>query len=103
MTDPIADYLTRIRNAAKENYTKALNHYQKSLTGPSAIIKDPKAIRKDALYYTAWVRDKLYEGNSSPETRLQALTAWNALKKEYRDTPNHPRFKQANKKLATSY
>lgn len=100
--DAFAELLRGRIEVAKENYTKALNHYQKSLMRPSTI-KDPKSIRNDALYYTAWVRDKLYEKNSSSETRLQALTAWNALKKEYRDTPNHPRFKQANKKLATSY
>lgn len=80
----------------------ALNHFEAALTKPSAI-KDRVTIRNDALYYTALVHDSHYRHSPSSETRMQALTAWNNLKRVYSATPNHPRFKLANKKLAESY
>ena len=100
--DAFADLLRGRIEVAKGEIKTALNHYQASLTKPS-IIKNRAAILNDALYYTALVQDELYRSNPSSETRLQALTAWNNLKKVYSTTPNHPRFKLANKKLATNY
>lgn len=100
--DAFAELLRGRIEVAKGNDKKALTHYEASLTKPS-ILKNRTAIRNDALYYIALVHDEHYRRFPSSETRLQALTAWNNLKKVYSSTPNHPRFKKANQKLATTY
>lgn len=79
---------------------KAINHYNTALTKPSTI-KNSGLIRKDALYYIALVYDSNYSQSPSSNTRIQALTAWNNLKKVYSSQSKHPRFKLANKKLST--
>ncbi len=81
------------------NDKKALECYQSALTKPSRI-KSRETIRNDALYYTALIYDKHYIRSSSEENRFHALNAWNNLKRVYSATPDHPRFKIANRKLA---
>lgn len=98
--DAFTELLKGRIEAAVGNSRKAINHYQAALTRPSAI-KNRTTIRNDALYYTALVHDKHYRQSPSAETRLHALTAWNNLKRVYNATPDHPRFKLSNKKLAT--
>ena len=100
--DAFAELLRGRIQVALGNGRKALSYYEAAITKPSSI-KNPASIRNDALYYIALVRDNHHKKSPSPETRLQALTAWNNLKKVYSSTPNHPRFKLANKKLATTY
>ncbi len=65
------------------------------------MVKNSRSVRKDALYYTALIYDKYYRNSPSATTRLQALNAWNNVKKNYMGTPNNPRFKTANEKLST--
>lgn len=100
--DAFAELLRGRIQVALGNDRKALTYYEAAITKPSSI-NNPTSIRNDVLYYIALVRDNHHKKSPSPETRLQALTAWNNLKKVYSSTPNHPRFKLANKKLATTY
>jgi serine/threonine protein kinase len=79
---------------------KALEQYQTALTKPSQM-RTRIQIRNDALYYTALILDNYYRIAPSQDTRLQALNAWKNLKRCYTGNPDHPRFKMANKKLAT--
>lgn len=97
--DAFIELLNGRIEAALGSGRKALNFYQTALTKPSAI-KDRISIRDDALYYTALLHDQHYRESPSAETRLQAMTAWNNLKKVYSATPENPRFKLANQKLA---
>ncbi len=82
------------------NQKKALNLYQTALTKPSEV-RSRTQIRNDALFFTAQIYDSYYRNAPSAETRLQALNAWNVLKRCYLANPQHPRFKIANEKLAT--
>jgi hypothetical protein len=100
--DAFIDLLKGRIESSLGNDKKALGFYQSAHTKPSQI-KNRVTIRNDALYYEALIRDRHYKQSPSSETRIQALTAWNNLKKVYRRDPNHPRFKLANKKLSTTY
>ncbi len=101
-SDAFVELLKGRIQAAAGKSRSALNHYEVALTKPSAI-KKRYLIRNDALYYTALVHDEHHRISPSSESRLQAMTAWNNLKKVYNASPNHPRFKLANKKLAKSF
>lgn len=79
---------------------RALGYYQSALTKPS-VIRSRGAIRKDALYQTAIVWSTLHKTNPSADSRIQALNAWNTVKRTYMGSPSHPRFKRANTELAT--
>jgi len=102
ISDAFLDLCKGQLESAAGNSKNALDYYQSSLVKPS-IMKDRVSMRNDALYYIAVEHDKHYKASPSAETRLQALTAWNNLKKMYIATPSHPRFKLANEKLATTY
>ncbi len=99
--DAFVDLLKGRIEMSRNRDKKALRFFQSSMTKPSAI-KNRTAIRNDALYYSALLQDKHFKQSPSSETRLAALTAWNSLKKAYIRTPNHPRFKLANKKMAST-
>jgi serine/threonine protein kinase len=95
-------YLDLMRGKMEEaagNDKKALTFFQSAFTKPS-IMRSAQTIRKDALFFTAEVYDRYYQSSPSAETRLQALNAWNNVKKGYLATPDHPRFKVANQKLS---
>ena len=79
---------------------KALEFYQKALTKPSSV-RSRAEIRNDALYRTAILWTAQHRSNPSADSRIQALNAWNIVKRTYMSTPNHPRFKKANTELAT--
>ncbi|MBN1576114.1 MAG: serine/threonine protein kinase [Chitinispirillaceae bacterium] len=79
---------------------QALEFYQTALTKPS-IIRSRTDIRNDALYQTAILWTAQHRINPSPDSRIQALNAWNTVKRTYMATPNHPRFKRANTELAS--
>ncbi|MFP4681667.1 MAG: protein kinase domain-containing protein [Chitinispirillaceae bacterium] len=89
----------RVAFAKKQN-KEALHLFEKSLTIPS-VIENIQKVRSDALYYTALSCDRIHASNPSPGSKQRALTAWNNLKRMYASRPNHPRFKLANKKLAS--
>ncbi|MBN1757116.1 MAG: protein kinase [Chitinispirillaceae bacterium] len=78
----------------------ALEFFQTALTKPSAV-RSRADIRNDALYQTAILRNAQHRINPSPDTRIQALNAWNTVKRTYMATPDHPRFKRANVELAS--
>jgi hypothetical protein len=79
---------------------QALDFYQSSLTKPS-IIRNRNDIRNDALFSTAMLWSNQYLSNPSSDTRIQALNAWNIVKRTYSSNPEHERFKIANKELAS--
>jgi serine/threonine protein kinase len=77
----------------------ALKKFEEAMTRPG-IVRSTQQIRNDALFYTAIIYDNRYTSFRSPESREQALIAWNALKKAYVSNMEHPRFKLANQKLS---
>jgi hypothetical protein len=79
---------------------KALQCYQTALTKPS-VIRGRNEIRNDALYQTAVLWTTQHRANPTADTRIQALNAWNTVKRTYMTTPAHPRFKKANSELAS--
>ncbi|MBN1759089.1 MAG: serine/threonine protein kinase [Chitinispirillaceae bacterium] len=79
---------------------RALEYYQSALTKPS-IIRSRSEIRNDALYQTAILWSAQHKTNPTADSRVQALNAWNTVKRTYMGSPNHPRFKRANTELAT--
>jgi len=93
------DFLRGRMEEKSSNEDKALGYYQSALTKPSNV-RDIQTIRKDALYHTALIYDNRYRRSPTTETRLQALNGWNVVKRSYGNTPEHPRFKTANEKLA---
>ena len=79
---------------------QALELFQSALTKPS-VVRSRNEIRNDALYYTATIWSKNHVQKPSPESRIQALNAWNIVKRAYSNKPDHPRFKKANSELAS--
>lgn len=79
---------------------QALDFYQSSLTKPS-IIRNRNDIRNDALFSTAMIWSDLYQNNPNSDTRIQALNAWNIVKRTYSNNPDSERFKIANKELSS--
>jgi serine/threonine-protein kinase len=79
---------------------QALDLYQSSLTKPS-IIRNRNEIRNDALFSTAMIWSDQYKNSPSADTRIQALNAWNIVKRTYSNNPDSERFKIANKELAS--
>jgi serine/threonine protein kinase len=79
---------------------RALEYFQSALTKPSAI-RSRSEIRNDALYETAILWSAQHRTSPTADSRIQALNAWNTVKRTYMNTPDHPRFKRANKELAT--
>ncbi len=79
---------------------RALEYFQSALTKPSAI-RGRSEIRNDALYQTAILWSAQHRTSPTADSRIQALNAWNTVKRTYMGTPDHPRFKRANKELAT--
>jgi serine/threonine protein kinase len=77
----------------------ALKKFEEAMTRPGTV-RSTQQIRSDALFYTAIIYDNRYTSFRSPESREQALIAWNALKKAYVSNMEHPRFKLANQKLS---
>jgi serine/threonine protein kinase len=77
----------------------ALKKYEEAMTRPGSA-RSTQQIRNDALFHIAIIYDNRYNSTRSPESREQALIAWNALKKAYTASPEHPRFKLANQKLS---
>jgi hypothetical protein len=98
--DAFADLLLGRVEASADKDRSALIYYEEALLKPS-IIKNRVNIRKDALYYIALIHDKHYGNSPSSETYKHTKNAWKNLKKVYHSTPDHPRFKLANKKLAS--
>jgi serine/threonine protein kinase len=99
ITDAQFDYLCGRLYERTGKDKKALEYYQTALTKPS-IIRNRKDIRNDALYQTAILWTSLHRVNPTPDSRIQALNAWNTVKRTYMGTPDHPRFKRANSELA---
>jgi serine/threonine protein kinase len=95
------DYLCgRLYNALGKN-EQALTCLENALTKPS-LMRKRNEIRDDALYYTALVRTDIYRKNPAlPGNREQAQNAWNIIKRLYSSTPEHLRYKTANKQLST--
>jgi predicted negative regulator of RcsB-dependent stress response len=77
----------------------ALKKFEEAMTRPGGV-RSTQQIRSDALFYAAIIYDNRYNSLRSPESREQALIAWNALKKAYVSNMDHPRFKLANQKLS---
>jgi serine/threonine protein kinase len=99
-TDAQYDYLCGKLYEKMGKTKQALDFYQSSLTKPS-IIRNRNDIRNDALFGTAMLWSNQYKSNPGSDTRIQALNAWNIVKRTYSATPDHERFKIANKELAS--
>jgi serine/threonine protein kinase len=99
-TDAQYDYLCGKLYEKMGKTKQALDFYQSSLTKPS-IIRNRNDIRNDALFSTAMLWSNQYQSNPSADTRIQALNAWNIVKRTYSSNPDHERFKIANKELAS--
>jgi serine/threonine protein kinase len=82
------------------NYLLASESFETALARPSEV-QNVMSIRGDALYYIALTNDALYSANSSPQTKQQALLAWNNLKRFYNSHQENPRFKLADQKVAS--
>ncbi len=78
----------------------ALEYYQSALTKRS-VARDRHSVKNDALYQTAVIWSTQHRLNPTPDSRLQALNAWNTVKRTYMATPDHPRFRRANTELAS--
>jgi serine/threonine protein kinase len=100
IVDAQFDYLCGMLYERTGKTKRALDHYSSALTKPS-VIRSRNAIRNDALYRTAMLWTARHKSNPTPDSRIQALSAWNTVKRTYMATPNHKRFKQANRELAT--
>lgn len=77
----------------------ALNKYEEAMTRPGTV-RSTQQIRNDALYFAAVTYDNRFNATRSPQSRQQAMIAWNSLKKAYLSRPEHTRFKLANQKLS---
>lgn len=77
----------------------ALKKFEEAMTRPGGV-RSTQQVRNDALFYAAIIYDNRYNSLRSPDSREQALIAWNALKKAYVSNMEHPRFKLANQKLS---
>jgi len=78
----------------------ALDKFQEAMLRPSQHASS-KQIRGDALYYTARIRSEHYQQSPSTQTRMQALTAWNVVKRYYSSDTNSERFIEANREMAS--
>jgi serine/threonine-protein kinase len=99
-TDAQYDYLCGKLYEKMGRIKQALDLYQSSLTKPS-IIRNRNEIRNDALFSTAMIWSDQYKNSPSSDTRIQALNAWNIVKRTYSNNPDSERFKIANKELAS--
>ncbi|MCX7727342.1 MAG: serine/threonine protein kinase, partial [Chitinispirillaceae bacterium] len=99
INDAHFEYLRGKLYEKRGNLSMALGFYERALTKPSAL-RNAVDVRNDALYETANIRTIFYRSNPNPDTRLQALSAWNSVKRNYMDKPNHPRFQRANVELS---
>ncbi len=99
-TDAQYDYLCGKLYEKMGRIKQALDLYQSALTKPS-IIRNRNEIRNDALFSTAKIWSDQYKNSPSADTRIQALNAWNIVKRTYSNNPNSERFKIANKELAS--
>jgi serine/threonine protein kinase len=77
----------------------ALNKFEEAMTRPGTV-RSTRQIRNDALYFAAITYDNRFNTTRTPQSRQQAMIAWNALKKAYLSRPEHTRFKLANQKLS---
>ncbi|MBN1603575.1 MAG: serine/threonine protein kinase [Chitinispirillaceae bacterium] len=77
----------------------ALNKFEEAMTRPGTV-RSTQQIRNDALYFAALTYDNRFNTTRSPQSRQQAMIAWNSLKKAYLSRPEHTRFKLANQKLS---
>ncbi|MBD3316709.1 MAG: protein kinase [Chitinivibrionales bacterium] len=84
---------------AHGNRKAALEYYQSALTKPS-VSKSRTTIRNESLYQTALIYDEIFRTDPVSVNRLKAVTAWNNLKRCYKNREGHVRFKTANEKLA---
>ncbi len=100
INDAQFDYLCGLLYERTGKDKKALEFYQTALTKPS-VIRSRNDIRNDALYQTAVLWSSQHRISPSPDSRIQALNAWNTVKRTYMATPDHPRFKRANTELAS--
>jgi serine/threonine protein kinase len=94
--DLIAGYLEQKRG----NTQKALEFFS-TATQKISMVRDTARIRRDARYFAAMVLNKQYYKNKSPENRRKAIEAWEQVKIAYEDTPSHPRYKTADRMLAS--
>ncbi len=94
--DLIAGYLEQKRG----NTQKALDYFS-TATQKNSIVRDTTRIRRDAHYFAAMVLNKQYYKNKTPENRRTAINAWEEVKKAYEKTPSHPRYRTADRMLAS--
>jgi len=98
--DAYFDLLRGELSRRRGDFGEALRYYGEAVLKPSAI-RDPRQVRGEALLYTARVRTELHKASPSNDTRLQALNAWMAVKRQYSSEPSHAYFKEANATMAT--
>ena len=93
------DYLCgRLYQSLNRN-DAALDYFEKALTKPS-VIRSRNEIRNDALYYTALIRSDMYRKDPSNDNKVQAMNAWNVVKRLYSSNPDHVRARQATSELS---
>jgi serine/threonine protein kinase len=100
MVDAQFDYLCGRLYERTGKDRLALELYQTALTKPS-IVRSRNEIRNDALYQTAILWSAQHQVNPTADSRIQALNAWNTVKRTYMASPDNPRFKRANSELAS--
>jgi serine/threonine protein kinase len=93
------DYLCGRLYQSLNKHESALDFYEKALTKPS-IVRGRNEIRNDALYFTAIVRSDLYRKDPSSDNRVQAMNAWNVVKRLYGANPDNSRARQAQSELS---
>lgn len=78
---------------------RALDYYQEALLKPSAT-RPVNAVRSDALTFTARILTARHESAPNAQSRVEALTAWLAVKRLHENSKEHPHFVEANKTMA---
>lgn len=99
INDAYFEYLRGKLYEKRGNLSMAITFYERAITKPTTLVPISQ-VRNDALYETANIRTIFYRSNPNPDTKSQAMNAWVIVKNNYKDKPNHPRFKRANVELA---
>ncbi len=82
------------------NTEKALDLFE-SATRKPCIARDKQTVERDAYYFRAMVTNKIHKEQNTPETRRQAIEAWERVKRAYDSVPKHPRFRRADEMLSS--
>ncbi len=94
--DLMAGYLQH----KKGNTEKALDLFESATMKP-CIARDKKRVERDAYYFRAMITNKIHKEQNTPQSRRQAIEAWEKVKRAYESVPKHPRFRRADAMLSS--